>query len=126
MEGKEKEDEGEPLHHLRIKMLQRDIRHVISHQQRIIALQRLEEAKLDKEEKEKQDNSESKPVEGEAEKKPNEEEKKKEPDSDDSPEEEKPLIDLDNLPEDRMERCRLLNVEESLLEMGEEVLAMVE
>jgi len=36
--GDEEEDEGEALHHLRLKMLKRDIRHVISHEQRLIAL----------------------------------------------------------------------------------------
>ena len=50
MDGGEEEDEGEPLHHLRLKMLKRDLRHIISHEQRIIALQRLEEAKKAKEE----------------------------------------------------------------------------
>lgn len=34
----EAEDGEEPLHHLRLKMLKRDLRHIISHQQRIIAL----------------------------------------------------------------------------------------
>ena len=42
-------EEGEPLHHLRLKKLKRDLRHVISHDQRLIALQRLDEAKKDKE-----------------------------------------------------------------------------
>ena len=45
------DEEGEPLHHLRLKKLKRDIRHVISHDQRLIALQRLEEAKGDEEER---------------------------------------------------------------------------
>ena len=37
--SEEEADDGEePLHHLRLKMLKRDLRHIISHQQRIIAL----------------------------------------------------------------------------------------
>jgi hypothetical protein len=32
------DEEGEPLHHIRLKKLRRDMRHVISHDQRLIAL----------------------------------------------------------------------------------------
>ena len=36
------------------------------------------------------------------------------------------MIDLDNLPEDKLERCRLLGMDESLLAEGEDLMAMLE
>lgn len=50
LDANSEDEEGEPLLHLRLKKLRRDLRHVISHDQRIIALQRLEEAKKAEEE----------------------------------------------------------------------------
>ena len=128
------EEDGEALHHVRIKKLRRDIRHVISHDQRKIALQRLDEKKKDEEERKKAEEEKSakegeKPIEEE---KPKEEkakeEKKAEPDSDDSPEEELVLIDFDNLPENREERHRLLEVEidPELAAGGDDLLMMIE
>ena len=49
----------------------------------------------------------------------------KDQDSDASPEEDG-LIDLDNLPEDRHERLRLLGVDQSLIEEGGDFLDMIE
>ena len=45
MDADSEEEDGEPLHHVRLNKLKSDIRHVISHDQRLIALQRLEEKK---------------------------------------------------------------------------------
>ena len=36
------------------------------------------------------------------------------------------MVDLDNLPEDLRERCRLLEIDESLIEEGEDLIAMFE
>ena len=153
----EGEEEGEPLHHLRLRKLQRDLRHVISADQRKIALQRLEEARKDKEKQEEREKAEKeeakrKAEEEAAEKKeggegdkqqpaqPEENSKKEddpkpkasspaaakeEKDSDASPEEDD-MIDLDNLPEDRHERLRLLGVDQSLIEEGGDFLDMIE
>ena len=113
-------EEGEPLHHIRLKKLKRDIRHVISHDQRLIALQRLEEAKKAKEDGQDGGAEEAK-KEGEAAK---EEEKAPADDSDASPDEE--IFDLENLPEDLHERLRLLGMDEALLEEGGDWLADME
>ena len=117
------DEEGEPLYHLRLKKLKRDIRHLISHDQRLIALQRLEESKKDKEE----DASKNEGEEAKKEDAKEEEKKEEKPaadDSDASPDED--ILDLDNLPEDFNERLRLLGVDESLIEEGGDWLADIE
>ena len=144
MDADSDDEEGEPLLHLRLKKVQRDLRHVISHDQRIIALQRLEESKQMKEEEDARKKIEEEEAKKKAAEKPEgaedadkptvdkpaEEEKKaaaaeEEKDSDASPEEDD-IVDVDNLPEDRTERLLLIGVDQSLIDEGGEILDMVE
>ena len=141
--------------HLRLKKVCRDLRHVISHDQRIIALQRLEEAKKAKEEEkaaaaeeeaaraaakeaeaaaassnkegeEEKPKEEKPPAERKEEEKKAAEEEEKDDDSDASPEEDDGMVEMDDLPEDRVERLRLIGVDQSLIEEGGEMLDIIE
>ena len=104
------------------------MRHVISHDQRIIALQRLEEAKKAEEEAKEKAAENGEEGEKPKEEKPDEsqEESKadKAEDSDASPDEE--IVEVDDLPEDRIARLQLIGVDEGLIEEGGEMLDIIE